>query len=125
VQLAITNINSHNLLRSPLEQAVGESAGGRTGIDAQAPGDIDPEGIKRGSELVATPTHEAGPVIHDLDTVAAIDQASHLVGEAPVYLDFVRVDQPSRLLSRLSETTADEFGVKADSGDVDQATVPT
>jgi hypothetical protein len=125
VQLAITDIYSHNLLRSPLEQTVREAARGCTGIDAQALYDIDPECIKSGIELVATPTHEAGPVIQDLHTVAAIDQASRLVGEAPVYLDFVRVDEPSRLLSRVSETAADEFGVKAVSGDGAQATVPT
>lgn len=125
VQLAVTDIDSDDPLGSPLEQTIGEAAGGGSGIDAHAPDDIDPKGIKRGVELLATPTNEAGPVIQDLDTVAALDEASRLVCKASVDLDFVRVDEPSRLLSRFRETAADEFGVKAVSGDGAQATVPT
>ena len=60
VELAVADVDGDHLRRAALEQAVGEAAGRRAGVEGPRPRDVDPEPLERGVELLAAPPHEAG-----------------------------------------------------------------
>ena len=74
-ELPPTDVDRVDVHRAGLEQAVGEAAGGGTGVeDAQAAG-VDREPVEGGGELLASARHEAGRVAGDLDRLVGRDQA--------------------------------------------------
>ena len=55
VELAPADVDGHHRGGAPLQQAVGEAAGRRAGVEAPRPGHVDGEAVEGGVQLVARP----------------------------------------------------------------------
>ncbi|MFN8451503.1 MAG: hypothetical protein U0521_23690 [Anaerolineae bacterium] len=64
--------------RTVLEQAVGEAAGARAHVGADAPAHVDGEGVQRSGELFTAPADEARLRL-DRDFGVAVDARARLV----------------------------------------------
>ena len=60
MELTPADVDRGHRRRAPLEQAVGEAAGGRAGVQGPGARHVDPEGAQGGVELVSPPADEAG-----------------------------------------------------------------
>jgi hypothetical protein len=58
VELAVGDVDGEHAGRPPLQQAVGEAAGGRARVESGPPADIDPEPVEGGVELLPSPADE-------------------------------------------------------------------
>ena len=59
VELAVPDVDGHDLRRAPLEEAVGEATCGGAGVEGPAAGDVDREVAQGGVQLLSTPADEA------------------------------------------------------------------
>ena len=61
MQLAVADVEGHDVRRAALQQAVGEAAGRGAAVERAAAGDVDGELGERGVELLAAASDEARP----------------------------------------------------------------
>ena len=74
-ELATRHVDRDHLGGVRLEEAVGETAGGRAGVESAPPVHVDLETHQRRRELLAATRHESGCVGDDVDRLARRDQA--------------------------------------------------
>jgi hypothetical protein len=74
MELAVADVDRDHVGRAPLEQAVGEAAGGRTGVESGSSTDVDPERVEGGVELLASPADECRAVPGDAERLLRCDE---------------------------------------------------
>ena len=93
VQLVVTDIERDDVSGASLEQAVGEPAGRRSGVEGLRAGRPEAEAVERGIELLAAATDEPGRGRHHRHRLAGIDETSRNLGRRPVDQDPTGADQ--------------------------------
>ena len=83
VQLAVADVDRHHPGGAPLEQAVGEPAGGRPGVERPTALGVDAEAVEGGVQLLAAAAHEAGRVPATSDGLVGCHQAGGLGARRP------------------------------------------
>ena len=78
MDLAVADVERHHVGRAPLQEAVGEAAGGRAGVEHPQARRVQAEPLQRTVELLPAPSHEAGPFTLDQHRFTGIDQAGGL-----------------------------------------------
>ena len=116
VELVAAHVERHHVRRAALEQAVGEAAGGRAGVEHPEPGDVDAEVVEGGVELLAAARHEPGARPDELDRLSGRDEAGRLVGRGAAHQDPPCCDGGARLLAAVDQAPADQLGVEATPG---------
>ena len=112
VQLVAADVDRHHPIGAPLEQHVGEAAGGRAGVDGPTAVDGDGEAIEGGVELLAAAPDEAGWRAADLDRLTGVDETSRLGRDGAGHEDPAAVDEDARLLSARRESAPDQLDVE-------------
>jgi hypothetical protein len=102
--------------RTSLEEAVGEAAGGRGGVERERTGDVERERVERVSELLAAAADEARWWPGDAQRVGGSHEAGRLVGDGAVDEHPVGLDQLLGLAAPRGERTSDELGVEPTAG---------
>ena len=116
VQLAVPDVDGHDLGRAPLQEAIGEPAGRRAGVEQPRARTRRGRNVERMVELLGAPTDEAGRRTVDDDGIARRHLARRLGGDSTVDEDPVGVDQPLGCGAARCQLTADEFGVEPTTG---------
>ncbi len=113
MELAVAHVHGHHRGRPPLQEAVGEPAGGGAGVEGPPAGHVDAEAGQRGLELLAPPADEAGPGPLHLDGFARTHEAGGLGRRRAPHRDAAGVDAGPGLLPAGGQTPADQLGVQA------------
>ena len=112
VELAVADVEGHDVGRAALQQAVGEPPGRRADVERPTAGDVDAEVVERGVELLAASTDEPWSRPGDGDPLAGRHQPRRLVGDGPADEDTPVGDRFVGLAAAAGEPPADELGVE-------------
>src|SRR5205085_5898082 len=82
-QLAVGDVERHDVRGAGLQQAVGEAPGGRADVEAAAPGRVNPGRRERVRQLAAAPRDEVRSLGHRDDDVVG-DELPRLGGRPAV-----------------------------------------
>ena len=107
MQLAAADIDGPHARRAALQQAIRESAGGRSHVKTYASSDIDSEMIDRGRELPSSAAHVRHGLKH-FDAAGGIDAVSRLVAFLSVDHDLPGDDQRAGFLARRYECALEQ-----------------
>ena len=99
--------------RPPLEQAIGEAARGRPGVERHHAAHLDGEAVQGGVELFAAAADEARRRSGDDDGFGRIHQAGGSKGHRPADQHHAGVDELDRLVPAIGESAADQLGVES------------
>ncbi len=113
MELAVADIHGHHRRRPPLEQAVGEPAGGRTGVEHAAPDDLDRETVEASMELVPAPAHVTRRGPEHRDGVADGDQPGRLRRRCSADRHPTGEDRRPGLFAARDQAPADQLGIEA------------
>ena len=117
-QLAVADVDRDHLGRTVAQQHVGEPAGRGAGVEAAAPGDLEPERAERrqrAGQLVPAAGDVVGPVRvlehHERDVRG--HPGGRLGGDRTGHLHPPGGDQLAGVLTRAGQPAADQLGVEA------------
>ena len=84
MQLPVADVDGHDVRRAPLQDAIGEPARGRPGVeDTAAPG-VDAEAVEGGGQLLPAPADEGRRIaLHDDGLVGSHLPAGLVAGAPP------------------------------------------
>ena len=111
VELAVPHVHRVHAHRAALEQALGESPGRGTDVEAHPPARDDAKGVEDGRQLVSAAAHELLLGRH-VDG-RRIHERARLVRALAVDLHVPGHDQPRRLLPAGCEPTGDQRDVQS------------
>src|SRR5436309_4363440 len=114
VELPAPHVHSVDVPRPPLQQAVGEAAGGGAHVEADAIRRRDAEDVQRSGQLLAASPDERRHA-DDLERGVGAGQPAGLVRPLPPEPDAARHDQPARLGTRRRQSPFHEQLVQPDS----------
>jgi len=112
VDLAVANVESCDRCGAVLQEAVGETAGGRPYIQGAEAGHLEGEGLQRGLELEPA-TADIAIGHGEFEEGVGADGPARLVGDLAVDPDLAGEDGPLGLLAAFTKATLDKLLVKA------------
>ena len=108
----MTDVDGDDLAGAALEQAVREAAGGGTGVEGPATGDVELEAGQGAVELLTPAAHVAGTG-EELDRLTRGDEARRLVRDRAGHGDGVVVDRRLGGGAAGDQSPPDELDVEA------------
>ena len=117
VELAVGDVERRDVLRSALQQAVGEAAGGGADVQRVAAGDVDLQRVERVGELDAA-ARDVGRRAVDVELDLRVDELPGLLRPAPsrAEVDLPRDHGGGGAGPRLEEPAFRQKGVQAHAG---------
>ena len=112
VELAVADVDGDDRGRAPLQQAVGEAAGGRPASRARRPATSTPKRSSAASSFSPPRLTKRGGGPSDLDGSSGRDQARRLVGRRAADRDPPGRDVGLRLLPARRQAPPDQLGVE-------------
>src|SRR5690606_10028461 len=107
-ELVGAHVKGVDLGDAALQQAVGEAARGRPGVEGDLSGDLEAEGVERPFELEPAPTDVAGAIL-DLDGEVLLDFLAGLERTAePLDAHFPGEDEPLGRFPGITESAPEE-----------------
>ena len=116
----MTDVDGVDVRGGALEQAVGETTGGRSGVEHPPAGDDDAEVGQRGVELVAASADEGRGGVEQHDRFVRRDEAGRLLGQDTGDEHAAGGDGRPGLLPRGHDAPSHELGVEPAPGPVAQ-----
>ena len=111
-ELTTPDVDRLDVRRAALEEAVGEPAGRRAGVERADPFDADLEPLERRGELLATTRHVARRRPVDPDRLVVAHLAGRSVGRRTTDEDTPGPDRVDRPRGLVDESPSDELGVE-------------
>jgi hypothetical protein len=112
MQLAVTDVEGDDADRTSLQQTIGESAGGRTGVEEAHTGNVEIEGVERRVELLSSAADEARWWSGQDDGIACCHLVRRLAGDCAVDEHAMGGDDGGGFGSTRHETAPYELGVE-------------
>ena len=104
MELTVAHIDGIDTCRSPLQEAIGKTPGGRAHIRRDAPLGVYAKGIQSLGQLKATTAHIGQPPADD-QLHLLINLGAHFVDSSPTDEHLTSKDQPLGLLPALGQPT--------------------
>jgi hypothetical protein len=112
VELPVPHVDGPDLGRAVLQETVGEPAGGGTGVETAATGNVEAELLEGRLELGTAPADVPGRRAEHHDRLVGGDEPGGLVGRGPADRDPALGDQLLRLAPRRDQATPDQFEIE-------------
>jgi 4-hydroxybenzoate polyprenyltransferase len=111
-QLAVAHVDSINVCRAALQEAIAEAAGGGSDVSHDQPGRIQAESIQRGFQFQAAAA-DVGQRIFDAHLAAGRNHLARFAGRGIVHQDIAGHDQGARPFTALCQAQLDQQSVQA------------